>query len=508
MIPSINSPAKPNRLIITIAVMSATLMQVLDTTIVNVALPHMQGSLNATPDRISWTLTSYLVASAIFMPLTGYFSDILGRKKYLLWCICGFTIASILCGMATSLTQMVLFRVLQGICGAALVPLSQAIMADTYPPEEMGKAMAIWGAGVMVGPILGPTLGGYLTDIANWRWTFYVNIPIGIIAFLLAWRFIPETNLKKRSFDWTGFLFIAIAIGALQYFLDQGNQEDWFNSHLIQIAAFFTIFGFVGFFVYSCFYCKNKTVVFDLKIFKDRNFMISGALFLISGVGLSGSMVMLPLLLENLMNYPVLLTGFMMTPRAFSAMFSMMIVGRLCNNIDPRRLIIVGLIVSALGTYFGSFYSLETSRWWLIWPSIIQGLGLGLVFIPLSTLTFATLPNKFRAEAAGLSSLMRTLGSSIGISITLTVFTRHTQVAWNQLVGFINPYNPNVAAYLQQIHLKSNSTKALMLLQGELAKQATMLAMVNVFIFIMASFLVMLPFIFLLKYNKNTNKSK
>ena len=500
MTPNHSSSVKSNSLIITIAVMSATLMQVLDTTIVNVALPHMQGSLNATPDRISWTLTSYLVASAIFMPLTGYFADILGRKKYLLWCIGGFTLASMLCAVATSLAQMVIYRVLQGVCGAALVPLSQAIMADTYPPEKMGKAMAIWGVGVMVGPILGPTLGGYLTDIANWRWTFYVNLPIGIMAFLLAWRFIPETKLKQRSFDWVGFIFIAIAVGALQYLLDQGNQEDWFNSRLIQVAACFVVAGLVGFVSYSLVFGSSRTLVFDLKIFKDRNFMLSGLLFLISGIGLSGSMVMLPILLENLMNYPVLLTGFMMTPRAFSAMFSMMIVGRMCGSIDPRRLIIIGLLISALGTYFGSYYSLEVNKWWLIWPSIVQGLGLGLVFIPLSTLTFATLATQLRAEAAGLSSLMRTLGSSIGISIVLTVFTRHTQIAWNQLVGFINPYNANTASYLQHLHLKLTSAKALTLLQGELARQAAMLAMVNVFIFIMLSFLVMLPLVLLLKY--------
>lgn len=489
-----------NRWIIVIAVMSATLMQVLDTTIVNVALPHMQGSLNAAPDQISWTLTSYLVASAIIMPLTGYFSDRLGRKKYLLWCIGGFTIASALCGMANSLAQIVSFRLLQGVFGAALVPLSQAILVGIYPPKELGKAMAIWGTGVMVGPILGPTLGGYLTDLASWRWTFYINVPVGVMALVLVWLAVPDTLKKQRTFDWLGFVFMAAAIGAVQYLLDRGNQEDWFNAHSIQIAALIAACGLIGFLIYN--YFHRGEAVFDLRIFKDRNFIISSLLFLVMGVGVYGSMVILPLFLEGLLNYSVFDTGMMMAPRAVSVMFSMIIMGKISHRVDPRRLITAGIIISAAGTYACTYYSLMINSWWLIWPLIIQGFGVGMIFVPLSAMVFATLPEKSRIEAAGLNSLLRTLGGSIGIAVTLTVYTRHTQIAWNQLIGFIHPYNQSLVQYARQLHLKPTEPLFATVLGSEITKQATMLSLVSVFVFIVWSFVVMLPFIFFLKYQK------
>jgi DHA2 family multidrug resistance protein len=497
MKPSAAKISAATRGLIIIAVMSATLIQVLDTTIVNVALPHMQGSLGATADETTWVLTSYLVASAIFMPLTGYFTDRLGRRKYLLISIAGFVAASILCGAAVNITQIVLFRLLQGVFGAALVPLSQAIMTDIFPEEERGTAMAIWGMGVMIGPILGPTLGGYLTDIATWRWNFYINIPVGILSFLLAWRVVPDTPKQERRMDWTGLILISTAIGSLQYFLDRGNQDDWLNSTSICIAAFLAIICFLGFLLHAL--KEKQHTVFDIRIFNDRNFTIASLLLSMLGLGLYGAMVISPLMMENLFNYPVLTTGLAMAPRGISGMISMYVVGKLIRHIDPRWLTISGICISGTGMYFGTYYNLTLSPAWIIGPFLLQGFGLGMIFVPLSAIAFSTLPAKQRSEAAGLFSLLRTLGSSVGISIIITLFSRHTQMAWNQLGGFINPYNPAVTKYLAPLHITIAHPLAARVLAKELAAQAQMMSFVDVYVFITGSFLIMIPLVLLLK---------
>lgn len=480
--------------------MSSTLMQVLDTTIVNVALPNMQGSLGVTPDEITWVLTSYLVASAIVMPLTGYLTDRLGRKNYLLICIFGFVVASALCGAAHSMTEIVLFRLLQGIFGASLVPLSQAIMVDTFPPEQRGSAMAIWGVGVMVGPILGPTLGGYLTEIATWRWNFYINLPVGIISFLLAWYVVPDTQKKDRKMDWIGLALISIGIASLQFFLDRGNQDDWLDATSIRIAGILAVGGIIGFILYSL--NGRINCVFDLRVFKDRNFSVGCFIMAVFGLGLFGTMVVLPQMLEGLMNYPVLATGLIMAPRGISGMISMMLVGKLINRYDPRLLIILGIFFSVVGTWAGTHYNLTINSFWIIWPLILQGLGMGLVFVPITTVAFATMPDSLRAEAAGIFSLVRTIGSSIGISIVATIYARHIQMAWNQLGGFIQPYNPQLHSYLQSTHLKLNDPTAISLLTRELAQQAQMISFVNVYDFIGWSFIVVLPLVFLIRKTK------
>lgn len=497
------APEKPKaheRWLIVAAVMSATLIYVLDTTIVNVALPHMQGSLGATPDQITWTLTSYLIASAICMPLTGYLTDNLGRKQFLLICIGGFTLTSMLCGISTSLTQIVIFRMLQGLFGAGLVPLSQAIIADAYPSHEQGKAMAIWGIGVMVGPILGPTLGGYLTEVANWRWTFYINLPVGLISFFLAWQVIAQTQKKVRQMDWLGLFYISLAIGSTQFLLDRGNQLDWFSSKEIITSAILAVFGLIAFIIHSL--RPNKLIVFDITIFKNLNFTVASLVLAIFGLGLYGAMVILPMMLEMVLNYPPITVGLVMAPRGISSMFSMILVGKLINKVDPRLIIATGIILCAIGLSIGTSYSQNISPWWVIWPNLLQGFGLGLIFVPLSTIAFSTLPAQSRVEAAGLYSLLRTLGSSIGISAAITVFTRHNQMAWNQLGGFIQPYNPAVAKYLQPLHLQISDPLAPLILAKELTHQAQMVAFVNVFYFIMWSFILMLPLLLLFKYKK------
>lgn len=485
------------RAMITIAVMSATLIQILDTTIVNVALPHMEGSLSATPDEISWVLTSYLVASAILMPLTGYFTDRFGQKNFLLISIGGFIVTSALCGAATTLAQIVIFRLLQGVFGAALVPLSQAILTDVYPEEDRGKAMAIWGMGVMLGPILGPTLGGYITEISTWRWNFYINVPIGLASLAMAWIFVPDTEHKERKMDWLGLLLISITIGSLQYFLDRGNQDDWFSSTSICITALICVLSLLGFLLYSTY--PHKSIVFDLSIFKDRNFTICSILLAIFGLGLFGAMILLPLMLENLFNYPVLTTGLVMAPRGISGFVSMLLVGKLIKFIDPRKLIAMGIIISGTGMYFGTFYNLSINPWWVIFPLLLQGFGLGMIFVPLSAVAFATLAPRLRAEAAGLFSLLRTIGSSVGISITATLLTRHAQISWNELGGFITPYNTAVTQYLQHLHLTPNNPLAMHILAKTLNAQAQMISFVDVYAFITWSFFIMLPMLLLIK---------
>ncbi len=489
---------KKQRFLITFSVMAATVMQVLDTTIVNVALPNMQGTFSATPDQISWVLTSYLVASAIFMPLTGFFTDRLGRKKYLFLSILGFTLTSACCGLAQNLGQMVLFRLLQGIFGAALVPLSQAIMVDIFPLPERGKAMAIWGIGVMVGPILGPTLGGYLTEVFTWRWTFYINLPVGLLSLIMASLVVPDTKPKPRRLEWVSLCCIAIAIGGTQYVLDRGNQADWFESNSIKLMALCAITGFVSYVLLSVF---RKTVkpIFEVDLFKDRNFVAACVIMTAMGLGLFGSMVIQAIMLQDLLDYPAFTTGLTMAPRGISSMIAMIIIGKLSTRVNPRTFIATGILLNLMAIYICTYYSLDISPGWILLPGLMQGFGLGFVMIPLSTMALSTLPPHLVTEGAGLFSLMRTFGFSLGISAVTTILTRHAQIAWNHLGGFINPFNPALYDYLQPLQLTLSNPLSAFVLAQELGAQSMMLAIVDVYIMITWSFICMLPMILLLK---------
>ena len=484
------------RLYITLAVMSATVMQVLDTTIVNVALPHMSGELGATSDSISWVLTSYIVAASIFMPLTGYLSDRLGRRRYLMISIAGFVITSALCGLSNSLAEMVVFRFLQGLFGASLVPLSQSIMLDTYPADERGKAMAIWGMGVMVAPVLGPTLGGYLTEIINWRWTFYINIPVGIWSFLLAMKHVPDTEIKDRPMDWVGLVLLALGIGAMQMVLDRGNQEDWFDSTSIRVFSVIAVAGF-GLFIANSL-ASVKQTLFDLRVFTDRNFVSASVLSAAMGLSLYGGMLLQPLMLENVLGYPAMDTGLAMMPRGLASMFSMMLVGNLSGKINPKLMIAVGIGVSIFGCYMMTSFNLNITSRSLMLPLILQGIGIGFIFAPLSTIAFATLPHDLATEGAGIYSLIRSLGSSIGISLVTTYFARSTQTSWDQLRGPINPYNPALNDYLAPLHLKTDGAGITIIAQ-QVGLQAQMNGLIAAFWLITASFLVMVPLLLLLK---------
>lgn len=485
------------RWLIVAAVMAATIMEVLDTTIVNVALPYMKGALGANSDQIAWTVTTYLVASGIVMPLTGYLTDVIGRKRFLMLCITGFTVSSALCGLASSLSQMVMFRALQGALGGSLVPMSQAILIDIFPRDKRGSAMALWGVGVMLGPILGPTLGGYLTEVFNWRWTFYINLPVGILASAMAYISVPESEIKKRPMDWFGLLTIVIGVGSLQYLLDRGNSQGWFSAFDIKTAAVLSVAGFLSFVLYQLL-ARPRHSIFSLNIFADKNFTVSSALITAMGLGLFGIIVIQPLLLESLLGYPVFKAGLIMAPRGISAMISMMVVGQLIRYIDVRALITAGIILNVSGEYLMTYYSFITNDAWQIWPGVIQGLGMGFIFIPLSSTAFATLPSRHYTEAAGLFSLLRTIGSSIGVSITMTFYTRHAQMAWNDIVGHISPLNHALTHYLSPLGLKPESAKAGAILSQTVNGQAQMLAMLDTFAFIGWCFVMMLPLVWLL----------
>ena len=485
-----------NRLLTAIAVMAATIMQVLDTTITNVALPNMAGELDATPDNISWVLTSYLIGSAIVMPLTGYITDRIGQKKFLLVSIGGFVVTSMLCGMATSLFEIVLFRFMQGLFGASLVPLSQSIMLQVFPGEQRGKAMAIWAMGVMVAPVMGPTLGGWLTEDYSWRWTFYINLPVGILSFVLAARHVHDTNTKDRRMDWYGFASLALAIGALQLVLDRGNQDDWFSSQTLILAAIISMLAFAFFITYSL--TGKHHPLFDLRIFHDRNFLVASLVMTTIGVGFFGGMVLQSLYMQNFLGYPTFEAGLYMAPRGLASFFVMMFVGKFSGKIPPRNFVFVGILCSIMGNYLMTHFSDTIAPHDLILPLVLQGFGMGLVFVPISTLAFTTLPKTAAAEAAGIYSLIRSISSAIGIAILANYLSRSTQMQWATLRGQINPYNEALFAYLQPLHLGLDD-KGIAFAARTVFHQAQNLAYIDSFWFATLNFVAMLPLLLLVR---------
>lgn len=488
----------------TIAVMLATIMQALDTTIANVALPHMQGSMSATQDQISWVLTSYIVASAICLPMIGFLADKMGRKRLFVGSIVGFTLASMLCGAAQNLPQMVIFRLLQGVFGAALVPLSQAVLLDTYPKEKHTAAMAIWGVGVMLGPILGPSLGGWLTEYYNWRWVFYINLPFGILAFLGIMSFVKETKLvENRQFDLLGFAFLSVGIGALQMMLDRGENQDWFHSSEIIIECILVLLGFYWF-VAHIFTSEHPFI--DPKIFRDRNFSMGMMFMFMIGIILLATMALLPPFLQSLLNYPVIDVGIVMAPRGIGVMVAMMMVGRLAGKIDPRKLVTGGVFLTALSLWEMTLFNTDISQWDIVRTSMIQGFGLGFVFVPMSAITFSTLDGRYRNEGTALFSLTRNIGSSIGISIVISQLQQNIQKNHAAFADFITPFNNSLQHIMQYGIWNIHTTTGLIAINAEVSKQAAVLAYLQDFRLMMWISLSALPFILFLKAPPSAGK--
>jgi DHA2 family multidrug resistance protein len=477
--------------------MLVTIIEILDMTIVNVALPNMMGSLGANTEQITWVLTSYIVSAAIVMLLTGFLVARLGQKRLLIINIIGFLLCSIFCGLSTNLNEIVIFRTLQGVFGASLAPLSQLILSNTFSVEERGKAMAIWGMGIMVAPVLGPTLGGYITEVLNWRWIFYINIPVCLIALWLTLRYIPETERSFAKIDWTGLLLMAVGVGGLQIFLDQGNQYDWFQSHYI-IGLFLVFALSLGFFIVRGIYLAQKNII-DLHLFKDRNFATATLMMSIFSIGMFGTLALQPLFMENILGYSTSKAGLIMAPRGITSALAMMAVIPLLRFVDARKIVAGGVLLSALGSYLMSHFNADVDAATMITAGAIQGFGIGLFFVPLSTMAFLHLKPVKAAEATGLFNFGRSLGSSIGVSILSTLLTRETQVNWNRLGAHINLYNPNLNLWLHHTGFSLPDPHTLPVLAQTLSLQASTVAFTDCFHSAMLFYLAMLPLLILMR---------
>ncbi len=479
------------------AVVLTAVLEVLDITIVNVAIPHMLGAFGATSDQITWVLTSYLVSAAVVMPLTGYLSTWLGRRRLLLMAITGFVLSSALCGMAWNLESMVVFRLAQGICGAPLVPLSQAILLDVFPRERHGQALAIFGLGIMVAPVFGPVLGGYLTETYSWRMVFYINVPLGMVALLLSIGYLPQRAVKEIKTDWLGMALLVVAVGALQFVLDQGEMRDWFNSRIIVAVSVVSVFATAAFFLRG--WNKPDNII-DLTLLRDRNFVAGTLAITAYGISLFGWMALMPLFSQRLLGYPPAMAGTLFIPRAVVSAITLAITGSILIRLfDARYLVAAGLVLTAVGCFLMSHYSLYTDYWGIAAPGIWSGVGTGLFFVPLTAAAFASINKAQYDEASGVYALMRGIGGSAGIAVVSWLFVRQTQIHWNELTAHINPYNPALLPYLGQYGLGPYSPQAAPLVTYEIARQAQMLAFNDLFWFIGVVTLGIIPLILLMK---------
>jgi MFS transporter, DHA2 family, multidrug resistance protein len=487
-----------NRGAITVSIMLATIMQGVDNTIANVALPHIQGSLSAAQDQIAWVLTSYIVSAAIMMPLTGWLAGRFGIKYVFLISVAGFTVASALCGSATSLYQLVFYRVLQGICGAGLVPLSQSILMQINPPERHGQAIAVWGIGVMLGPILGPMLGGWLTQDYNWRWIFYINVPVGIIASIGIIAFIRESRPPHReAFDFFGFATLSIAIGALQMMLDRGELKDWFGSTEIWTETAIAALAGYLFIVHTA--TAGERSFLNRDLLKNVNFAAGTVLMFFVGGILSGTLALVPTMLQSLMDYPVFTTGLVTAPRGIGTMVAMFFVGRLVNRVDNRLIILSGLLMTVVSLWQMTGFSLQMGMAPVITSGMLQGFGLGFTFVPLNTLALSDLPRHILTQGTALRSLMRNLGGSIGISVFETSLLQNTQIVHARLVEHLRPDNPLAHAPFLAAPFSLTNPSGIAALNAEVTRQAAMVAYIDVYTFMMIIVIVTIPLLLVVR---------
>lgn len=488
----------PNRAMITVTAMMATVMQTLDSTIANVALPHMAGALSATTDQITWVLTSYIVAAAIATPLTGWLTARLGRKRVFLVAVAGFTVASVLCGVSENLNEIVMARLLQGMFGASLIPLSQSVLLDINPPERHARAMALWGMGVMIGPVLGPTLGGFLTENWNWRWVFFINLPVGIFSFVGLWRFLPDAGKRTMRFDAIGFTLLGVAIGALQILLDRGDQKDWFGSMEIRIEALTAGIAFLFFVLHTA--TDGEGSFLNVNLLKDRNYSTGLAFYFLLGLLLYATRALLPPMLQNDMNYSVMAAGLVTAPSGLGTMLSMMLAGRLSGRIDNRQLIAAGLLFNALSLWAMQAFTPYVTPWQIIWPGFIQGMGVGFMSVPLTTMTFSTLGPQLRSDGTAIYSLSRNIGSSIGISVMEMLFTHETRTIHGSLTSWITPdalvrHAQDPLVKLLNLH----TLPGLAALEAVVQQQSEFIAYLDDFRCMMWMSLIALPFLILMR---------
>jgi MFS transporter, DHA2 family, multidrug resistance protein len=497
-----------NPWLIAVSVMLATFMEVLDTTVVNVSLPHIAGSLSVTIDEATWALTSYLVANAIILPMTGWLASVFGRKNLLMISVVGFTIASFLCGLAPTLGSLIFFRIVQGATGGALQPLSQAVLLESFPPEDRGKAMGLWGLGVVVAPILGPVLGGWLTDSYSWRWVFYINIPVGVASLVMTNMFIfdpPYLSREKRKIDYWGIGMLAVGIGTLQFVLDKGQEADWFSSNIITTLSVISAVTLTAL-IWHLLHTDDPVV--DLRVFKARSYAVGVFLMTVVGFVLYGSLVLLPIMLQTLLGYPSLQAGIAKAPRGIGSFFMMPITGALTGRFDARKLLTIGLVVGGGTLLWLSYLNLQAGYWDIFWPQLVQGGGLALLFVPLTTVSMDPIPREKMGNATSLFNLMRNIGGSIGIATTGTMIARNQQRVTATLGENISAYDPISQNMFEQMRAgfmaagadavtATERTYAAMF--GMLSRQAAMVSFVGLFQTLGIVFLLLIPLVLLMK---------
>jgi DHA2 family multidrug resistance protein len=500
-----------NPWIIAIAVMLSTFMEVLDTTVVNVSLPHIAGSMSASVDEATWTLTSYLVANAIILPITGWLSNYFGRKRILMTSVTGFTIASFLCGLAPNLPALVFFRIVQGACGGGLQPISQAVLLESFPPEDRGKAMGFWGLGIVVAPMLGPVLGGWLTDSYSWRWVFYINIPVGVLALIMTQLFVFDPHYIRRTtsrIDYWGIGMLAVGIGALQIVLDKGQEKDWFSSNLITRLAVISAVALIAFIIYEL---VVEHPVVDLRVFKERTY--SAGVFLMTTLGfvLYGSLVILPIFLQTILGYPALQAGIAMFPRGLGSFIAMPFVGAIMSRFDPRKLLVFGLTACSISLVMLGSLNLYVGYWEIASAQFLQGLSLGFLFVPLTTVTMDPIPNEKMGNATSIFNLMRNIGGSMGIALSTTIVARSEQSYTNFLGRNVTPYSLQTQTMFENLRnffmasgadAATASQRAYAMLFGMVQRQAAMLSFNHTYLFLAIMFVLVIPAILLMRRPK------
>jgi DHA2 family multidrug resistance protein len=497
-----------NPWIIAISVMFATFMEVLDTTVVNVSLPHIAGNLSSTIDEATWVLTSYLVANAIILPMTGWLASMFGRRRLLMLSVVGFTCASFLCGLAPTLGWLIIFRVAQGAAGGALQPLSQAVLLEAFAPEDRGKAMAFWAIGIVVAPILGPVLGGWLTDNYSWRWVFYINIPVGIASVVMTKLYIFDPSYlraQSRRIDYWGIGMLAVGIGALQIVLDKGQESDWFSSHGITALTILACVALGALIVHEL---RTDNPIVDLRIFKLRTYAVGVTLMTTVGFILYGSLVLLPIMLQTLFGYPALDAGIAVAPRGIGSFFMMPLTGLMVGKVDARKLLAAGLVIDGLALVWLSGLNLQAGYWDVFWPQLVQGIGLSLLFVPLTTVSMDPIPLEKMGNATSLFNVMRNIGGSIGIATTGTMLARHEQVVTTALTSRVTPYDPVSRAMFEQMraafmaagaNVTTATSRASAAIFGMVERQGAMISFVYLFRVLGFVFLLLIPLVLLMK---------
>ena len=501
-----------NPWIVAIAVMFATFMEVLDTTVVNVSLPHIASSMAATTEEATWALTSYLVANAIILPMTGWLAQTFGRKRLLMLSTAGFTLASFLCGAAPNLAMLVLFRIIQGATGGALQPLSQAVLLESFAPEERGKAMGFWGLGIVVAPILGPVLGGWLTENYSWRWVFYINLPVGIASLVMTQMFVfdpPYLRRESKGIDYWGMGLLVVGIGALQYVLDKGQQDDWWESTTITALAVISAIALIVLVIHQL---RAKNPIIDLRVFTDRSYSVGVFLMTVVGFVLYGSLVLLPIMLQTLFGYSSYEAGKTMAPRGVGSLLMMPLVGYLTGHMDARKLLAAGLFAGGATLWWLGDLNQNAGYWDIFWPQFIQGAGMALLFVPLTTVAMATISRERMGYATSLFNLMRNIGGSVGIAVTGTILQRQRQTIGAHLGEHVTAYSPAAQQMFNQIRngliaagsdAVTATQRAYAVLHGMLLQQASMVSFVMLFRLLGLVFLLLMPLIMIMKRPKS-----